>query len=748
MAAAVVLLAACTSNDEERVGKSMPIRLAIAVDESAQTRAGSNVQNTELLSGEAVDVYIKNASTSDWIANPLSCTVSGNSGDLTSASTLYYPYDGSSVNMYAVHPSVASGATFTVDADQTSDANYAQSDLTFSKAATYTYSTAVQTLPMTHLMAKVIVNISVPATLGTGTLTNQKLHAKRSTVVTYPVDNSDGYTLSAASGDGEISFSVGGAVLIPPQTITSGSAFISFNIPGVGPYVYRLPADRTFEAGKQYVYNLTPSSNSLSYEETSVSQPFSSNKFTNPLTNTGSGQVVYTSSNTAVATVNTITGEVTLVAVGTTTITASVAEGQNNDYSTKSASYVLTIEKSAPSYTAPTAKTGLTYNGSAQQLINAGSTSEGTMYYSKDGSSWTANAASITETNAKTSYTVYYKVTGDGNHTDVASQSLTVPIAKATATITIPTGTLTVKNTNDVYATFSVSLSSYDSSSKVTVSSGNTSYYTVSASALSSGTSTITVADKAVGTATLTVSATSDNYTYANVQRSVTVQDPGIAMSSVTTSNVSAGNIIAQNSKVYKNKNLANRYSTGAALIFGVGTSASGNSSYKRGIAISLANATSSRVVWKSDNTGYCTVHSSVFSTAKSYMDGVSYTATLVGHSGHGHAAATAANSYTPTISGAKWFLPSLGQWCAFFNWCNGGTVVNSAWGWNNNTTSYQNIVNKMSAAGGASVVNIYWTSIEYGDYDAVYVSIGSSGTDMNSRWRTEGCVVRAFLAF
>ena len=549
MTAAVVLLAACTSNDEERVGKSMPIRLAIAVDESAHTRAGSNVQNTELLSGEAVDVYIKNASTSAWIANPLSCTVSGNSGDLISASTLYYPYDGSSVSMYAVHPSVASGATFTVDADQTSDANYAQSDLTFSKTATYAYSTAVQTLPMTHLMAKVIVNISVPATLGTGTLTNQKLHAKRSTVVTYPVENSDGYTLSAASGDGEISFSVGGAVLIPPQTITSGSAFISFNIPGVGPYVYRLPADRTFEAGKQYVYNLTPSSNSLSYEETSVSQPFSSNKFTNPLTNTGSGQVVYTSSNTAVATVNTITGEVTLVAVGTTTITASVAEGQNNDYSTKSASYVLTIEKSAPSYTAPTAKTGLIYNGSAQQLINAGSTSEGTMYYSKDGSSWTANAASITETNAKTSYTVYYKVTGDGNHTDVASQSLTVSIAKYTptwgswnnSTASVGVGS-TFTRTIPLYGVNNTALT-------VSYSSNATGKATVNSNGVVTGVT--------IGSATITASYTATtNYNAPSSQSyTVSVTDPGVAFNSVTSSHLKY--FIARNGKAYKTAAIA-----------------------------------------------------------------------------------------------------------------------------------------------------------------------------------------------
>ncbi|WP_197051294.1 fimbrillin family protein [Prevotella sp. FD3004] len=551
MTAVVVLLAACTSDDEARFGKSMPIRLAVAVEESAQTRAGSNVQNTELLSGEAVDVYIKNASTSAWIANPLACTVSGTSGDLTSASTLYYPYDGSSVSMYAVHPSVASGATFTVSADQTSDANYAQSDLTFSKAATYTYSTAVQTLPMTHLMAKVIVNISLPTATPAWTLTNLKLHAKRSAVVTYPVDNSDGYTLSAASDDGEISISEGGAVLIPPQTVTSGSAFVSFDIPGVGPYVYRLPADRTFEPGKQYVYTITAMSGTLTYAETSISQTYNTTPFTNPLTNTGSGQVVYTSSNTNVATVHSTTGEVTPVSVGSTTITAQIVDGLNNYYTTKTASYTFTMTKAAPTYTAPTAKS-LTYNGSAQVLINAGSVTGGTMYYSLDNSNWytSVDNSNMKKTDANTSgYTVYYKVFGDANHSDIASQNLKVTISKYTptwgswsnSTASVGVGS-TFTRTIPLYGVNNTALT-------VSYSSNATGKATVNSSGVVTGVT--------IGSATITASYTATtNYNAPSSQSyTVSVTDPGVAFNSVTSSHLKY--FIARNGKAYKTAAIA-----------------------------------------------------------------------------------------------------------------------------------------------------------------------------------------------
>ncbi len=63
---------------------------------------------------------------------------------------------------------------------------------------------------------------------------------------------------------------------------------------------------------------------------------------------------------------------------------------------------------------APTAKS-LTYNGSAQALINAGSTNDGTMEYSLDGTDWSETIPTGTNTG---NYTVYYRVVADDSHTD------------------------------------------------------------------------------------------------------------------------------------------------------------------------------------------------------------------------------------------------------------------------------------------------------------------------------------------
>ena len=93
---------------------------------------------------------------------------------------------------------------------------------------------------------------------------------------------------------------------------------------------------------------------------------------------------------------------------------------------------VVDNRKTDPQYTAPTAITGLTYNGQEQDLITPGSATGGTMQYKLD----TADAYSTfipTATNAGT-YTVYYKVVGDATHNDTAEQSITVTIGKASLT--------------------------------------------------------------------------------------------------------------------------------------------------------------------------------------------------------------------------------------------------------------------------------------------------------------------------
>ena len=97
----------------------------------------------------------------------------------------------------------------------------------------------------------------------------------------------------------------------------------------------------------------------------------------------------------------------------------------------------LTINKADPTVTAPTAKT-LTYNGKAQELINAGSTGDGKLYYAvttentapTDENLYTTSIPTATEAGT---YYVWYKVVGDANHNDVDAECIEVTIEEEPA---------------------------------------------------------------------------------------------------------------------------------------------------------------------------------------------------------------------------------------------------------------------------------------------------------------------------
>lgn len=88
---------------------------------------------------------------------------------------------------------------------------------------------------------------------------------------------------------------------------------------------------------------ISKAAGTLSYATTTVSKKAEDEAFTNELTFTGDGTVAYASSDEQVATVDE-TGKVTIVGAGETTITATVTDGKNYTYATKTASYKLAVE--------------------------------------------------------------------------------------------------------------------------------------------------------------------------------------------------------------------------------------------------------------------------------------------------------------------------------------------------------------------------------------------------------------------
>ena len=126
---------------------------------------------------------------------------------------------------------------------------------------------------------------------------------------------------------------------------------------------------------------------------------------------------------------------------------ASVGSGKNvtatvtlmgqaaKNYALEQSSFFATgsIIKAAPTYTPPTAN-DLTYNGTAQELFKAGTTQDGTMLYSMSKTSdFLPDVPLITRAGT---YTFYYQVQGDSNHTDSNIGTITATIKKATLTIT------------------------------------------------------------------------------------------------------------------------------------------------------------------------------------------------------------------------------------------------------------------------------------------------------------------------
>ena len=154
--------------------------------------------------------------------------------------------------------------------------------------------------------------------------------------------------------------------------------------------------------------------------------------------------------------------------------------------------------------TAPAAKTGLTFNGTEQVLVNAGSgITGGTLQYKLDGGSYNAELPKATNAG---NYTVYYKVKGNNTtHSDSSEQSFTVTIAPKTVTAAVSVEPTSYTYTGEAIVPTTVTVKDSTTvipASEYTVTYGNNT---------NAGKATVTVKDQdggnyvVSGTATFTI---------------------------------------------------------------------------------------------------------------------------------------------------------------------------------------------------------------------------------------------------
>ncbi len=151
----------------------------------------------------------------------------------------------------------------------------------------------------------------------------------------------------------------------------------------------------------------------------------------------------------------------------------------------------FTISKAASSVSAAPSANNLTYTGSAQALVTAGTASGGTMQYSLDKQTYSETIPIGTDAG---SYTVYYKVVGDANHNDADGGQVSVTINKAASSVAFASKTANAK-IGEGYASQMATTS--PTGLPLTYSSSNTGVATVDASSgivtlVSPGSTTIT----------------------------------------------------------------------------------------------------------------------------------------------------------------------------------------------------------------------------------------------------------------
>jgi hypothetical protein len=159
----------------------------------------------------------------------------------------FYPAGAQNIDIVAYYPATA-GTSFSVQDDQTSDADYKASDLMFASVTDQAKQTEAVNLAFTHKMAKICVNVT--AGEGVSSITSVSLLNVKPTV---SFDQATG-AVGEASGDATtIAMTNEGAAVIPAQTIDGGLISIETDN---GTAIYSV-SNKAFESGKQYTLNIT-----------------------------------------------------------------------------------------------------------------------------------------------------------------------------------------------------------------------------------------------------------------------------------------------------------------------------------------------------------------------------------------------------------------------------------------------------------------------------------------------------------
>lgn len=246
-----LIIVSCAS--DEMLADKSPIRLS-ATNSPVSTRADISIQNSAFEEFAKINAYIINHATGAFIGDPTIYTASeavNSVNELSPNVQPYYPGGDATVDIYALYPGgtgddAVNRATtsFTVESDQTSDANYRKSDLMYAVVSNQVKIDRAINLTFNHLMAKFIVH----GTSDEGVVIQQIRINNVNRTVALTASSGE---LGALSNPGDIIISNDGAALLPPQNVNGTVLVVETNF---GPANFNV--DKTFESGNEYTMNL------------------------------------------------------------------------------------------------------------------------------------------------------------------------------------------------------------------------------------------------------------------------------------------------------------------------------------------------------------------------------------------------------------------------------------------------------------------------------------------------------------
>lgn len=286
-ATAALMLAGCAKEDNiDNWNGEIRLTSSLTVLQN-NTRAASDIQNDQFLSGESIDVFISEATPQGEFdptsyEQPLTYTTGG-SGVLNAPQNKqpYFPASGNGVSIYAIYPTGQGQAiSFTVQTDQREATNYKASDLMYASESYVARSSQAVKLEFKHLLSKVIITLVQghgSPDLDGATVTLQDVYP---TINFTPETGTIGGTASGTKTPikvMEVSNGIlSGSAIVVPQTLAT--SFIKVTLKNGGELISNelMSADGNlipsvlFTSGKEYKYEITVNLTSLGVTSSSI----------------------------------------------------------------------------------------------------------------------------------------------------------------------------------------------------------------------------------------------------------------------------------------------------------------------------------------------------------------------------------------------------------------------------------------------------------------------------------------------